>query len=177
MTEHGEMHLRFGPQERVVKTVIDDIYKARFTIWVMADSIDEEFLIDALEYKVNAQKNGRAAFDVRILLNDAGQEPANRGRLEDLGARFVTNVDYLPTVVLLDTQSDEMRRGHIASHPLFRTGPFRTIFAVPNDEVEIFKSDYFSDGVMWSMTAYPDQENPVLEDMERAFNGFYGAAQ
>lgn len=177
MTEHGEMHMRFGPQERIVKSVIDDIYKARYTVWIMADSIDEEFLIDALEYKINARLNGQPAFDVRILLNDAGQGPINRGRLEDLGATFVTNVDYLPSMVLIDTASDEIRRGHIASHPLFRTGPFRVIFAQPNDEVEVFRSDYFADGLMWSMVAYPDQENPILDDMVRAYDGFYGAAQ
>lgn len=177
ITEHGEMMMRFGPQDRIVKTVIDDIYKARHSIWIASDSIEEEFLIDALEYKINARIDGEPAFDVRILLNDSGQEPANRGRLEDLGARFVENIEYLPTMAVIDARSDERRIGHVASHPLYRTGPFRIITAEPNDDVEIFRSDYFSDGVMWSMTAYPGQENPVLDDMVRTFSGFHGAAQ
>ena len=167
ITELGEFGMRFSPQERTVKSMIDDVYRTRGNVYVMADSISEGFLLDALEYKKNA------GFDVRIVVREAGQDPDLIGRLQDLEARFTNeDVDYLPTVIAVDTQGTkgdlaEQRRVHVVSHPVFRTGPFRVITAEPNDEVEVYYSDYFTDGVLWSLSERPEQDNPVLDQIER----------
>lgn len=166
MTEFGEVWMRYSPQERVVKAVIDEVYRARGNVWIMTDTISEDFLIDALEYKKSS------GFDVRIMVREDGQEPALLERLETLDVRFVdADFDYVPTIVLVDSNitragKSETQRAHIISHPLWKTGPFRVIVADPNDKVEVYYSDSFTDGMMWTLTAYPEQKNPVLDNIE-----------
>ncbi|MEZ4461744.1 MAG: hypothetical protein R3E66_18885 [bacterium] len=176
LTEFGEFHLRFSPQDRVTKTVIDEIYKARASVFIMTNSLSENFMIDALEYKKNNN------FDVKIVVNQAAQDPDTVGALTALGVRYApASVGYLPTVVIIDSQPNrlgevETRRAHIASHPLWRTAPFSIFVAEPNDEVEVYQSDYFADGVMWSLTAYPNQENAPLDGVIRLFEDTYASS-
>jgi len=170
LTEFGEVYLRFSPQDRVTKTVIDEVYKARASVFIMTDTLSEDFLLDALEYKKN---NG---FDVRLVVNQNAQDPDALARLSALGVKFApASLDYVPTVVILDTEPTrrgdiEFQRAHVASHPLWKTAPFAIYFNEPNDEVEVYKSDYFADGVMWSLTAYPNQVNPPLNCIKKLFN-------
>ncbi len=177
LTPNGEVSMRFSPQERTVKSIIDDVYRARGNVWVMTDSISEDFLVDALEYKQNA------GFDVRIVVNANAQDPEQKSRLDDLGARYTTDdVDYLPSIVAIDTEGtkgsrSETQRIHITSHPLFRTGPFRVIASQPNDRVEVYKSDYFTDGNTWTVKARPNQENPVLNQIKAGWEQVWERAQ
>jgi len=176
LTEFGEVYLRFSPQDRVTKTVIDEVYKARASVFIMTNSLSEDFLLDALDYKKN---NG---FDVRIIVNQSAQDPDSLGRLTALGVKFApASVDYLPTVVVLDTEPNrrgdiEYQRAHVASHPLWKTAPFAIYFNEPNDEVEVYKSDYFVDGVMWSLTAYPNQVNAPLNGIKKLFNDTWNSS-
>lgn len=176
LTEHGEVLLRFSPQDRVIKTMIDEVYKSRASVFLMTDNLSEDFLIDALEYKKN---NG---FEVRVVVNQAKQDPDTLARLATLGVRFApASLGYVPTVAVLDTKpnrngSVEHRRAHIASHPMWKTAPFAIFFSEPNDEVEVYRSDYFTDGVMWSLTAYPNQENAPLDGVERLFEDTWASS-
>jgi len=176
ITEFGEFRMRFGPQERIVKTLIDDAYKARASVFVMTDSLNEQFLVDALEYK-NA--NG---FDVRVIVNQASQDSEMLARLRNIDARFApASLGYLPTVVIVDTQPNrlgdvEQRRVHVLSHPIWKTAPFQLFADVPNDYIEIYKSDYFADGLMWSLYAYKGQESPNIDSMLRLFDTTWNAS-
>ncbi len=176
LTEFGEVYLRFSPQDRVTKTVIDEVYKARASVFIMTDTLSEDFLLDALEYKKN---NG---FEVRLVVNQAAQDPDALARLTALGVKFApASLDYVPTVVVLDTEPTrrgdiELQRAHVASHPLWKTAPFAIYFDEPNDEVEVYKSDSFADGVMWSLTAYPNQVNPPLNGIKKLFNDTWNSS-
>lgn len=169
LTEFGEVFIRFSPQDRVIKTLIDETYKSRASIYIMTDNLSEDFLLDALEYK---KDNG---FDVRVIVNQANQDPETLDRVAALGGRFApASLDYVPTIAVMDTEPNrlgaiEYRRAHIASHPVWKTAPFAVFFAEPNDKVEVYRSDYFTDGMMWSLTAYPNQDNPPLQGVLKLF--------
>ena len=177
LTEHGEMRMHFGPQERVVKHILDDVYKSRANIWIMADSISEEFFVKALEYKKTM-----ANMNVRLVVRDAGQDTDLRPRLENIGLKVVDNVDYLPTMIIIDHLENrlgvrEIARAHVATMPLLRTTP-STIFVVePNDKVEVYPSDLFVDGMTWSVVAYSEQENEVLDDLVAFYEKTYAGAR
>ena len=60
-TLDGTLELYFGPQEPVVKEVIDSVYSARSDIWISSPVLRNTDLLSALRYKQEA------GFDVRIL--------------------------------------------------------------------------------------------------------------
>lgn len=176
ITEYGEFRMRFGPQERIVKSLIDDAYKARASVFVMTDSLNEQFMVDALEYK---NDNG---FEVRVIVNQAAQDEEMLARLRNIDARFApASLGYVPTVVIVDSEPNrlgevEQRRVHVLSHPIWKTAPFQLFAGDPNDYIEIYKSDYFADGLMWSLYAYKGQDSPNIDSMLRLFNTTWDAS-
>ena len=52
-TQHGYLGLYFGPQERLMKRVIDDAYGATSSIRIVTESFTNQFLLDALRYKAS----------------------------------------------------------------------------------------------------------------------------
>lgn len=177
VTEYGEFRMRFGPQERVIKTIIDDVYKARASVFIMTDSLTEQALIDALEYKAS---NG---FEVRVIVNETAQDPEMLPRLRDVDVRLApSSLDYVPTMVIVDTEPNrrneiEQRRVHVASHPIWKTAPFQVFVSTPNDYLEIYKSDYFVDGLLWSLYAYKGQESTNIDQLTRLFTTTWEASR
>ena len=58
-TDRGVVEVYFGPQERTMKRLIDEIYTARGSVWIMAEELNNRFVLDALEYKALAGLNVR----------------------------------------------------------------------------------------------------------------------
>lgn len=150
LTDKGMMKVWFNPQERLMKTVIDEVYKARASVWVMSDTLSNPHLVDALEYKAN---NG---FDVRILVHPDHQATGEiQDRLEDMGVRYApARYDHLSTLLVIDAETDREGRKwgrHVIgmSHPLLRGSPFDVEYDEPNDKVFIYPSDLFADGNLW----------------------------
>lgn len=172
LTDQGELELRFNPQDRVTKTFIDEIYRARGSVWLMTDNLAEDFVIDALKYKARH-------FDVRVIVNQSQQSEQTRAAVEDLGSavRYApTRFDHIPTIALYDALADRNgdghpRRVHITAQPMWRGGPFRVLTAEPDDIVEVFPADYFVDGNMWSFMEYRGQVGEI-ETIDRVENFF-----
>jgi hypothetical protein len=152
LTEQGVMKLWFNPQERLMKTVIDRVYKAKASIWIVTDNLTNQFLLDALEYKAD---NG---FDVRIVVHpdhQAGGE--TKDRLDALGVRYATDDhDHLSTLLVIDTELDrnDKKWGREVlglSHPLLRGAPFEIEAGSPSDQVYIYPADMFADGNLWML--------------------------
>lgn len=61
-TDDGRIELYFGPQERLMKQIIDDVYAARASVLVAAEFIANSPLADALRYKAEA------GFDVTVVV-------------------------------------------------------------------------------------------------------------
>jgi hypothetical protein len=146
-TSDGPIEVRFNPQERLLKEVIDEVYEARASVYLTANNLTNPFLLDALEYKENAN------FDVQIVINQSGQADGEaRQRLEALGAQFVDK--ELPTLMIVDSADDRNgetwpRQALVLSHELVRGGPFDVERREPNDFVNIYPADQFYDGNMW----------------------------
>ncbi len=198
LTDRGELELRFNPQDRVTKTVIDDTYRARSSVFLVTDSLGEDFLIDALAYKARAKRaqGGDDAFEVRIIVNDAAQSYFTRDALEATGVvRYApANIDSLPTIAIFDSLPDadgekRPRRIHVSSQPLWRAGPFDIIRndgsspfcpqQTGSDCVVIHPADYFIDGNMWSLLEYRGQIHEVAEidRFEKWFNTLWQASE
>lgn len=181
LTDRGELELRFNPQDRLTKTIIDDTYRAHSSVWIVTDTLGEDFLIDAINYKARAKRAGsnNNAFDVRVIVNRDVQSPFTQEALEATGVvRYApSNIDTLPTVALFDSRpdadgEDRPRRVHVASQPIWRAGPFDIIRegssqfcpdSTNSDCVIIHPADYFVDGNMWSLLEYRGQIHEVAE--------------
>ena len=162
LSEFGEFFTFFSPQDRVVKKVIDETYRARASVWIMSDTLSEDALIKALAYK-------EKYFDVRVITREESQSPGvNFG---DIPVRYApASAEKLPTVVIIDSEPDREgdkrpRKVMVASHPLFRTGPFRVFFGPAvqqmDDIIEIYPSDYYVDGNLWGLREYRGQLHEV----------------
>ncbi|QDG51451.1 hypothetical protein FIV42_12060 [Persicimonas caeni] len=150
LTDEGILKVWFNPQERLMKTVIDEVYKARASVWVMSDTLSNPHLVDALEYKAN---NG---FDVRVLVHPDHQASGDiQDRLEDLGVRYApATYEHLSTLLIIDAEKDREGRKwgrHVMglSHPLLHGSPFEVEYKKPDDEIYIYPSDLFADGNLW----------------------------
>lgn len=197
LTDRGELELRFNPQDRVTKTIIDDTYRARASVWLVTDTIGEDFLIRALNYKADARRPGdnSDAFDVRVIVNPNGQSPFTRAELEATGVvRFApSDIDVLPTIAIFDAVEDadgdeRPRRVHVSSQPLWRAGPFNIIrnntseFCPPDledDCVVVHPADYFVDGNMWSLLEYRGQVHEIeeIDRFEQWFNTLWDQSE
>ncbi len=62
-TQEGVMEVFFGPQERTLKMVIDEVYNAKSSVWVMSEEFTNGPLQNALRYKASA------GFDVKVILD------------------------------------------------------------------------------------------------------------
>lgn len=181
LTDRGELELRFNPQDRLTKTIIDDTYRAKSSVWIVSDTISEAFLIDALNYKAQAQRPGASApaFDVRVIVNRSAQSDFTRAALEATGVvRYApADLDNVPTVALYDMLPDSRdtlvpRRVHVATQPIWRAGPFDVVregtsprcpSGTNSDCVVVHPADYFIDGNMWSLLEYRGQIHQVAE--------------
>lgn len=146
-TSDGPIEVRFNPQERLLKEVIDQVYEARASVYLTTNNLTNPFLLDALEYKRDAN------FDVQVVINNTTQADGEaRQRLEALGAQFVDR--ELPTMMIIDSAEDRNgdewpRKAVVLSHELVRGAPFDVERREPFDFVNIYPSDQFYDGNMW----------------------------
>ena len=162
-TSTGPIEVRFNPQERLTKEIIDEVYRAKSSVYVMSNNIMSPFLLDALEYKAN---NG---FDVQIVVNGAAQANGSPSdRLDALGATELSMVgETLPTIIILDSDDeDHPRVAMVLSHELVRGAPYEVERREPDDFVYIYPSDTFFDGNMWVIEEYGDQ-NGARPEIDR----------
>ncbi|MFP4599057.1 MAG: phospholipase D-like domain-containing protein [Persicimonas sp.] len=180
LTDMGMMRVWFNPQQRLIKTVIDEVYKAKASVWVMSDNIVNSDLIDALEYKAG---NG---FDVRVMTHpDHQAQDSSADRLDDLGARYAPEeLDHLPTLIVIDDRVDRNGRERprkvlSLSHPLIRAQPFDVEYRRSADQVNIFPSDLFVDGNLWELleTGTTTHQDPTIEDFKENWLQIYDSAE
>ena len=156
MTDEGVLAIRFNPQERLMKHVIDEVYRAKKSVRLTSASLTNPFLLDALEYKAN---NG---FTVEIVVGEGNQPqgPA-RDRLVDLGAKVHSAGRALPSVVMIDGEEDKWpRTALVVSHPFWHGQPFEVTAPTDpegedaSDRVRVYPSDHFVDGNLWTLREF-----------------------
>lgn len=186
-TDHGAMQIRFNPQERLMKHVIDEVYRARSSIQIMASEIRNPFLLDALEYK---KDNG---FAVQIVVGETGEQggqpPGNaKRRLRNLEARSHPAGSGLPSVVVIDAITPEGERewprtALSLSHPLWHAQPFEVVGPPedannPDDRVRVYPSDHFVDGNYWKAYEFASNvdEDPRIDRMREFATSAWNSA-
>jgi len=139
------VELWFGPQERVTKRIIDSVYGARSSIWVMTDDFANEGLTAALQTKAEH------GFDVRVVVGPhfGDSAPAVSRILEletpDISKRQVAT-GRVPTVVLVDVEAARNgttypAKAFVVSHDLYSSSRYFRA-----DEVV---TDQLIDGTLW----------------------------
>jgi hypothetical protein len=163
-TDQGVMELRYNPQERLMKHVVDEIYAARSSVTVVTPKLTNPFVVDALEYKAD---NG---FRVRVVISDQAQPQRSlNSNLASLPTRTVGGGRSLPTLVATDVVADQdypnfagnptqwPRHMMVLSHPLIRARPFAVLPPAnpssgdASDRVRVYPADLFNDGNMWHL--------------------------
>lgn len=157
-TEDGWVGAWFGPQEPNVKHVLDEVYRARSSVFVASSELDNPFLARALRYKAEA------GFRVRVLV-PANPPPPSRGDqdwyqfLEDAfadldNAELRRKGHVGGTLVLLDAERSPIDgQKHLGQAMILSSGlvpaiPFRQ---VTEDDYESFPVDSFSNSNMLSV--------------------------
>ena len=155
------LELWFGPQERLVKRMIDYTYGARGSIWLMTDDLADEGMIKALYAKAVD------GFDVRVLVGPRfGTSSPNSSAIltretPGMAKRQLTD-DVVPTMMLVDLKRDRLgryntARGMMLSHPVWSAN---RLFA----GTEVI-TDQLVDGNLWVLDDFgaPSAELLTLE--------------
>lgn len=179
LTDRGLMTIHFNPQQRLVKEMIDEIYRARGSVYIMTDEVVNDYVIDALRYK-------GAHFNVQLIVNANATIPE---RLQNSGViirRAPASLSYVPTVMLNNVSEGPGNKKWpktlvVTSHSFYTGPPFRVFRPQelgeqsPDDIVRIYPSDLFVDGNMWMMRQATSQESTADngEDVFEQFESFW----
>jgi hypothetical protein len=161
------LEMWFGPQERLLKRVIDAVYSARSGVWILTDDFSNEGLARAL------QEKARWGFDVEVVVGPHfGEASSQLSRIleeetPDVPKRQITEDIEIPTIVLVDVPDDsEGYRPHtramVLTHDLFSAARLY--------RGDIVLTDQLIDGTLWvlSDTGTPDTPILALEELFRA---------
>lgn len=117
-----DLEVWLGPQERVVKRVIDAVYSARKSVRILTDDLADEGLSKALQDKA------LAGFDVQVVVGPAfgtsaaGPSGLFRTQTPDVVKLQVADAT-VPTLVLIDVEEEGQElltaRAMVVSHPLY----------------------------------------------------------
>lgn len=168
----GDLEVYFGPQERLVKRVIDEIYNARASVTIVAEELTNEFIAEALTYKA------AHGFEVRVVVNEANAE-VPFSRVDDLRQTFdslrtggdspqlVLAPNIATNIVIIDSEPSPISvvRGRrfrtrvmALSEPLLES----VAFAQGNTSVPR-ASDAFADANMWVYNRMPGRDDVNVE--------------
>jgi len=164
-TEDGVVELYFGPQERLVKELIDRVYSARVSVFIAAAEFRNRELARALRYKAEA------GFDVRLV---TGQPPA----APTTGISDVrSNPAIDGTIVIFDGGRD--RNGVYwggnavqLSMPIFEAVPYYFEDAAEANPLPQ-RSDRFTDANMWAVHENTVNRNDDFTQLVNAFNRLF----
>jgi phosphatidylserine/phosphatidylglycerophosphate/cardiolipin synthase-like enzyme len=158
--EDGVVEVYFGPQERLVKEVIDRIYAAKASVHIAATQLKNREMARALRYKA------QAGFDVKIVLGGPAALPMTG--IDEI--RSNSAVDS--TIIVLDGQAKTLGGlNHpgsvmVLSMPLFEAVPYYFDDAGEEDPLPQ-PSDRFTDANMWVIdqnVVNPSQDYQVLAE-------------
>lgn len=169
-TEESVIELYFGPQEPLVKELIDRIYAARSAVWIATSSMLNSEIARALRYK------GAAGFDVRLVISgqgtaqdEAGDLPETFAEIAELRGDALPALRVLPalagsgTLIILDGQplfpGDPKQPGvaMVLSAALLESVPYAITNVRPDGlDLEARPSDRFTDAHLWAVHGGPD---------------------
>ena len=171
-SDNGRLEVYFGPQERLVKQIIDRVYEARASITVVAEELTSLPLANALRYKAEA------GFDVTVVLNADGQDvPSSRyERLEDAfaglsNARIGIAGSVMLNAVIIDDGASPIDGQRYRSWAMFVSEPLLAATAVIEGTTLVSRpADAFCDANMFVMRRDVQQPDFYFSDGTAAVN-------
>lgn len=170
-TSDLQLEMWLGPQERLIKRLIDASYGARASIWVLTNDLADEGLITALQAKA------ADGFDVQVVVG-AGHGSASPAlsQLLALNAPSVERYrssETLPTLVLIDQRRDRIGRWNTAramalSHPIWSASRLYL-----GSEVQ---TDQLTDGNLFVLNDFGEPSQPLV-DLVTFFESVRDAAE
>jgi hypothetical protein len=169
--------LYFGPQERLLKRIIDSVYGARSSIWILTDEFMDVGLARALQAKA------ASGFDVIVLVgptfgtNSGYLSRELRDNTPDVVKLQVQEEGPIPTIVLVDYDEDRMgyqprSQGFVLTHDL--------VSATRLAAAEPVATDQLIDGHMWVIEetrSVGEDPAPELEVLLETMNRHYDRAE
>lgn len=154
-TDDTQLGLWFGPQERLVKRVIDAVYGARSSVRILTDDLSNDGLVRALQAKA---ANG---FPVTVVVGprfgtaSSAQARSLENEASDVEKLQRTSVESLPTVVLIDLEETRLGQRSTAMAMVLTHDLVSSARVWIGTEVE---SDQLVDGAMWTLYDTDDIE-------------------
>ena len=161
-----DLEVWFGPQERLIKRIIDSVYGARGSVHVLTNDFTAPGLARALQDKAEL------GFTVNVIVGQAYSAVDNvlsqplAAEAPDVGRFRFTGADDVPTVVLVDYRDGldgnrYVTRAFVLTHDLFSTN--RSDGASPFGEGLLGQvNDQLLDGALWTLVDY-DEPSPEIE--------------
>lgn len=178
-SDQGRVQIYFGPQERLMKRVIDRVYTARASVQVIAEEFTSRELADALRYKAEA------GFTVEVVIA-AGNEDVPSSRYDSLVSAFATldnaTVKLAPevamNVVLVDAEVSPIDGARHAESAMFLSEPILSGTSTVEGQVTTSRaSDAFSDANMFVFNRTRDEPRWQFDAVQRATRLVFGGAQ
>jgi hypothetical protein len=167
-----DFELYFGPQERLLKRVIDAVYSARSSVWILTDDFASDGLATALEAKA------QWGFDVQVVVGPHfgdSSDPLSRTLTDspDVKVRQITGVDDVPTLVLVDyDETDDGMRGDaralVLTHDLYSASRLYRGAPVETDQV--------IDGTLYELSDV-NQPSPMLVQLSDVFQQHFDRSE
>jgi hypothetical protein len=148
----ADLEVWFGPQERLVKRVIDAVYGARSDIRIVTDDFADDGLARALQEKAADGFSAEVVYGPHF-----GDSSTTKSRVltqdcPDVVKYQITGSDRVPTIVLIDY--DHRRgtpaRAFVLTHDLFS--------ATRTDRGQPVTTDQLIDGSLWALDDYHPPE-------------------
>ena len=140
----AELEVWFGPQQRLTKRVIDLVYSARQSVWIVTDDLANDGLARAL------QEKARDGFDVQVIVGPkfgTSAAPLSRVFEDDTPdvVKFQVDRAYVPTVVIIDADPSRnaQERALFMTHDLYSAGRLYRGSSIVSDQL--------IDGVLWQV--------------------------
>lgn len=165
-----DLEVWFGPQERLIKRMIDAIYASRGDVRLLTNDLTDAGIARALQDKAEL------GFPVQAVVGPAYNRSASRPagvfqeETPDVVKSRYTGAEDLPTLLLVDVGNglDGRRydtRAFVLSHDVYATS--RTESAIPpqpfSDDPWIgLRTDQLVDGTLWVLVDY-DEPSPEIQ--------------
>ena len=179
LNDNLELELHFSPQERLTKTLIDNVLGAKASIKVMTSWIGSEDFYNAIKYKASVP-----IFNVKGVVDDS-PDPAPSTYARNFSSNATTDANFKYddssskikyTLAIIDDEKASDGRKYpekviIMSIPIYDGYPYH------DDTTRPYESDSFSDAFIMIFTNNKKQgeTSPIFSWAEQIFNLKYGS--
>lgn len=191
-----DFQLFFGPQERTLKRLIDELFGARASVWLASEYVLSEFVERALLFKARAGFEVRVVLDRALLESSDGSRTSTRaqGIYSRLSTEFASfdNASILlgdgieGTIAIIDGIRSPINgrryqtQGWVMSQPLAASIAFVNRGfggSVGYTEDDSLPADAFTDSNAWVIRTLPERPEPALENLITTFRVMEAGAE